>query len=213
MADLSAIRDALGDAVDSLGDAALRCSGAPAGSRPRPCVVIEPGECDWRTSMQRGHEKWDCSIRVLLGSTLNEAAHRERDQFFGGVRDLKDAIEGHVPLRDGTAAEDVFVARARKFDAWTYQGTTYLGRGDSGGGLRMTDDELDGPVADDQPLDDDTTPSVEQPKTRDLQGHRPAACPRGPPWRPLDLDPDAEQPASWSTSATSAPSRGRHQED
>jgi hypothetical protein len=127
MADLSAIRDALGDAVESLGDSALSVQRRPGAMVHAPCVVIEPGECDWRTSMQRGHEKWDMLIRCLNGTAMNEAAHIERDQFFGGVRDLKDAIESHIPLRDGTVAQDVFVARARKFDAWTYQGTSYLG--------------------------------------------------------------------------------------
>ena len=89
--------------------------------------MIEPGEVDFRTSMQRGHDKWEMWVRVLIGTAFNEAAHKQRDEFFGGVKDLKDAIESHVPLRDGTAAQDVFVSRARKFDAWTYQGTAYLG--------------------------------------------------------------------------------------
>lgn len=129
MADLSAIRVALGDAIEATdrGAGTLTVQRFPGAMVHAPCVVIEPGEVDWRTSMQRGHEKWEMLVRVLVSTTFGEAAHRNRDEFFGGVRDLKDAIESHVPLRDGTVAHDVFVRTARKFDAWVYQGTSYLG--------------------------------------------------------------------------------------
>lgn len=129
MADLEAIRDALGDAVETLSTASavLTVQRRPGAQVHAPAVIIEPGEVDWRTSMQRGHDKWEMLLRILIGTAFTEAAHVERDAFFGGVRDIKDAIESHVPLRDGTAAQDVFVTRARKFDAWTYQGTSYLG--------------------------------------------------------------------------------------
>lgn len=94
-----------------------------------PCAIVEPGEVDWRTAQQRGHDKWDLLIRVLLGTASNEAGQLARDEFFdrGQPMDIKDAVESHVPLRDGTAAQDVFVARARKFDAWTFQRVDYLG--------------------------------------------------------------------------------------
>lgn len=125
MADLKAIRDALGDAIETLDG--LQVQRRPGGIVNPPSVVIEPGEVDFAQSMRRGTEKWDMLARVLIGTTFNEAAQTQRDAFFGGAHDLKDAIESHVPLQDGTAAQGVFVRAARKFDAWQYQGASYLG--------------------------------------------------------------------------------------
>lgn len=127
MADLDLLRDAVGDALEAVMGDTVQVQRRPGGIVHAPAVIIEPGEVDWRTSMQRGHDKWELLIRVLIGTAMNEGAHKARDEFFGGARDIKDAIESHVPLRDGTAAHDVFVKAARKFDAWVYQGTTYLG--------------------------------------------------------------------------------------
>lgn len=129
MADITAIRDALGDAVETLSTTTnpLAVQRFPGGQVHTPCVVIEPGEVDFSGSMQRGTEKWEFWVRILVSTAFGEGAHRDRDKFFGGVFDVKDAIESHVPLRDGSVAHDVFVHRARKFDAWTYQGVAYLG--------------------------------------------------------------------------------------
>lgn len=92
-----------------------------------PCAIVDVQDVDFRTAMQRGHEKWTLLVRYLCGTASLDAANTERDRVFGGSKDIKDAIEGHVPLRDGTAAHDVFVAEARRFDAWEYAGVTYLG--------------------------------------------------------------------------------------
>ena len=126
MADLAALRDAIGDALATI--PSIQVQRRPGGTVHTPAAIVEPGEVNWRgTAMQRGHEKWDMLVRCLVGTAFNEAAQVARDEFFGGAKDIKDAIESHVPLRDGTAAHDVFVVAARKFDAWTYQGTAYLG--------------------------------------------------------------------------------------
>jgi hypothetical protein len=124
---LSTAREAMADAINTING--LKAHPRVPGQVHTPCAIVEPGEVDWRTAQQRGHDKWDILIRVLLGTVSNEAAQLARDEFFdrGGPKDIKDAIEAHVPLRDGTAAQDVFVAQARKFDAWTYAGVTYLG--------------------------------------------------------------------------------------
>jgi hypothetical protein len=129
MADLTAIRDAVGDALEAAftGANKIQVQRRPGAQVTTPCAVVEPDEVDFTKAMQRGTEKWDLLVRVLLGLVSNEAAQLARDAFFGGVHDIKDAIEAHVPLQDGTAAQDVIVTNARKFDAWTYQGTQYLG--------------------------------------------------------------------------------------
>lgn len=126
MADLAAIRDAIGDAIEAA-FTDLNVQRRPGAQVHTPAVVVEPGEVDFARAMQRGHEKWELLLRVLIGAAFNEAAHLARDEFFGGVHDIKDAVEAHAPLRDGTAAQDVLVRTARKFDAWTYQGVAYLG--------------------------------------------------------------------------------------
>lgn len=125
MADLAVIRNAIGDALDDI--EGIQVQRTPGAMVHPPCVVVEPGEVDFAEAFQRGHEKWEILVRVLIGTAFDSAAHQQRDEFFGGVRDIKDAIEGHVPLRDGTAAQDVLVRTARKFDAWVYQATSYLG--------------------------------------------------------------------------------------
>lgn len=124
---LATAREAVADALNTI--AGLTGHARVPGQIHTPCAIVEPGEVDWRTAQQRGHDKWDLTIRVLLGTVSSEASQQTRDEFFdrGGTKDIKDAVESHVPLRDGTAAQDVFVARARKFDAWVFAGTTYLG--------------------------------------------------------------------------------------
>lgn len=127
MSNLAAVREAVADALNTVPG----LNGYPRvpGQLSTPCAIVEPAEIDWSTAMQRGHDKVELVIRVLLGTALTEAAQLARDEFFdaGQPKDIKDAVESHVPLRDGSAAHDVFVARARKFDAWTYAGIAYLG--------------------------------------------------------------------------------------
>lgn len=124
---LGTAREAVAAAVDTI--EGLSGHARVPGIIHTPCAIVEPNEVDWRTAQQRGHDKWEFLIRVLLGTASNEASQLARDEFFdrGAAKDIKDVIESHVPLRDGTAAQDVFVARAHKFDAWVYAGVTYLG--------------------------------------------------------------------------------------
>lgn len=125
MADLALLRTEIAAAVNTI-DGLTAAARVPGQVHP-PMAVVEPGEVDFTGAMQRGHDKWDMLVRVLIGTASNEAAQIARDEFFGTAKDIKDAIESHVPLRDGTAAQDVFVKSARKFDAWTYAGVAYLG--------------------------------------------------------------------------------------
>lgn len=123
---LGAARVAMADAVATTG---LSSHPRVPGIVNVPCAIVEPNEVDWRTAQSRGHDKWGLLVRVLLSTASNEAAQLARDEFFdrGDPKDVKDAVESHVPLRDGTAAQDVFVSSARKFDAWVFAGTAYLG--------------------------------------------------------------------------------------
>lgn len=124
MADLAAIRQAIADALTAAGHVAHPDS--PEQLHP-PAALVDVQDVDFRTAMQRGHEKWTFLVRYLCGTASLAGALKERTAVFGGAKDIKDAIEGHVPLRDGTAAHDAFVAEARRFDAWEYGGVTYLG--------------------------------------------------------------------------------------
>lgn len=125
MADLAAVKQGIADAINTL-DGVTAYARQP-GIINAPCVLIDTEEIDWRTAMQRGHDKFTIVARVLIALANQEGAQIERDKFFGGVKDIKDAVESHVPLRDGTVAQDVFVATARKFDAWELSATLYLG--------------------------------------------------------------------------------------
>ena len=123
---LAGAREAIAGAIKVTG---LNAYPRPGGQITPPCALVEPGEVDFRTALARGHDKWDLYVRVLLGTASAEAAQTARDDFFdrGSPVDIKNAIEDEVSLRDGTKAQDVFVASARKFDAWIYSGVTYLG--------------------------------------------------------------------------------------
>lgn len=125
MADLAAVRKALADACSTI--TGLTGYATNPGQLHPPAALVEPQEVDWRTAMGRGHDKWTFLVRVLVASTSNEAGQKARDEFFGTAKDIKDTIEAHAPLRGGAAAQDVFVAEARKFDAWEYNGTPYVG--------------------------------------------------------------------------------------
>lgn len=125
MADLEAVRQAMADALNTLPE--MRAWPQVPDQLQSPAAVIEPDEVDWSTAMQRGHDKWTMLVRILVGIANSRAAQIERDKHFGGVKDVKDALESHVPLKDGTVAHDVFVSRARKFDTWTFGESVYLG--------------------------------------------------------------------------------------
>lgn len=126
MAGLAEVRQAVADALNTIDG--LRATAVLEQMQP-PMAVVEPDRVDWRTAMQRGHDAWTLLVRVLLGMASQRAAELARNEFFdaGGPRDVKDVIEAHVPLRDATVAHDVFVAEARRFDAWEFSGVTYLG--------------------------------------------------------------------------------------
>jgi hypothetical protein len=125
MADLAAVRHGLADAINTLSGA--RAWAYPPDQVQAPAILIEPDEVDWATAFGRGHEAWRFMVRVLVATAHNTAAQKARDEYFGGVSDVKDAIEGYPPLTNGVAASSVFVSRARRFDAWKYAETTYLG--------------------------------------------------------------------------------------
>lgn len=126
MASLGEVRQAIADALNTIDG--LRAT-ATLEQVQAPMAVVEPDRVDWRTAFQRGHDTWTILVRILIGTAANRAAEIARNEFFdaGGPKDVKDAIEGHVPLRDGTVAQDVFVAEARKFDTWEFSGVAYLG--------------------------------------------------------------------------------------
>jgi hypothetical protein len=124
MADLAAVRDAVADSM----------AGLDVTVHPRlpdqlqtPCIVIEVDGVDWATAMGRGHELWTLLLRVLVGTVNNTAAQIERDTYFGGVRDVKDAVESYAPLKNGTAPASACCRTAQKFDGWEYAGIGYLG--------------------------------------------------------------------------------------
>jgi hypothetical protein len=124
MADLAAVRDAVADSM----------AGLDVTVHPRlpdqlqtPCIVVEVDGVDWATAMGRGHELWTLLLRVLVGTVNNTAAQEARDEYFGGVRDVKDAVESYAPLKNGTAAASAWCRNAQKFDGWEYAGIGYLG--------------------------------------------------------------------------------------
>jgi hypothetical protein len=125
MADLAAVRNGLADAINTLSGA--RAWAYPPDQVQAPAILIEPDEVDWATAFGRGHESWRFLVHVLISTVNNTAAQKARDEYFGNVSDLKDAIEHYAPLKDGTVAASVFVRNARRFSAWKYAETTYLG--------------------------------------------------------------------------------------
>lgn len=124
MADLAALRAAVADALSTVDG--LTGHATNPGQLHAPCALVEPQDVDFTGAMMRGHDKWTFLVRVLCGSASNEAGQLARDAYFGTAKDIKDAIEGHLPLR-GEIAQDVLVRGARKFDAWEYSGVVYVG--------------------------------------------------------------------------------------
>jgi hypothetical protein len=125
MADLAAVRTGLADAINTL--PGVRAWAYPPDQIQAPAILVEPDEVDWATAFGRGHEAWRFMVHVLISTVNNTASQKARDEFLGGISDLKDAIEGYMPLHDGTVAASVFVRSARRFNAWKYGETTYLG--------------------------------------------------------------------------------------
>jgi len=124
MADLNLIRKTVALALEGLD--------VPAYSHlpdqvQAPCIIVDVEGVDWATAMGRGHEAWTLLLRVLVGTVNNTAAQTERDTYFGGVRDIKDAIESFPSLKTGTVAAGTWCRNAQKFDGWEYAGIGYLG--------------------------------------------------------------------------------------
>jgi hypothetical protein len=118
MADLAALREQLADAMSTLPDVNVSAY-LPDQMHP-PAVVIEPDEVDWSAgAFARGAEPWTFLVKVLLSLVNNSAAQAARDEYLGGARDIKAAIETRMP--------GAFVTAARRFDAYDYAGVTYLG--------------------------------------------------------------------------------------
>lgn len=119
MADLATLRQEIADAINTLPD--IRAWPYIPDTPQPPLVIVEPDVVDWsQGAYQRGAEPWTFFVRALLSlAGGNVAAQKTRDEFFGGIRDIKAAIEANVP--------STFVSSARKFDAWTYAEIDYLG--------------------------------------------------------------------------------------
>lgn len=126
MADLQAVLDEIGVALNST-ISNLQVLTNPQEMITPPTAQIEATAVDWGEAMNRGHEHWDVTVRVLVASASEQAAHLELYKYFGQAKDIKDAIESHIPLRDGTAAEDVFVRRASNFGLYQVSGVGYRG--------------------------------------------------------------------------------------
>jgi hypothetical protein len=118
MADLAALRNQLADAMSVLPD--VNVSAYLPDQLQTPAVVVEPDTVDWsQGAFARGAEPWTFSVKVLLALVNNSAAQVARDEYLGGARDIKAAIETRIP--------GAFVTAARRFDAYDYAGITYLG--------------------------------------------------------------------------------------
>jgi len=118
MADLAAIRQQIADAMNTLPE--MRATPYIPDQVQPPAVIVEPDYVDWDAGgMARGAEHWYFLIRVLIGLANNTAAQKNRDEYLGGGRDIKDAVQAAMPNSS--------VSSARKFDAWTYAGVDYLG--------------------------------------------------------------------------------------
>jgi hypothetical protein len=124
MADLAAIRDAVAESMAALD---VNVWSHLPDQLQAPCIIVDVEGVDWATAMGRGHEAWTLLLRVLVGTVSNTAAQTERDTYFGGYRDVKDAVESYAPLKDGTKAAGAWCREARKFDGWEYAGIGYLG--------------------------------------------------------------------------------------
>lgn len=124
MADIAAIREAIANALNTLPD--VRAHAHRPDTIQTPALIVEPVEVDFKHALGRG-ELWTFNVVALLGSVSNTAAQKLRDEYFGGIRDVYDVIEGHGPLNDGTVADDASVPRAESFDTLTVAGIDYVG--------------------------------------------------------------------------------------
>ena len=120
MADLAALREQIADAANTGQPDPVILPYIPDQIQT-PVGMVEPDYVDWSEgAFGRGAEPWSFLIRILFSLTGgNMEAQMARDEYLGGVRDIKDAVEAQIP--------NAFVSSARKFDAWTYAETDYLG--------------------------------------------------------------------------------------
>ena len=121
MADLAALRQQIADAINAGLPDPIAMPYIPDQIQP-PVAIVEPDYIDWdEGGMARGAEHWHFLVRVLLSlAGGNVAAQVARDEYLGGpARDIKDAIQAAMPNSS--------VSSARKFDAWEYAGSQYLG--------------------------------------------------------------------------------------
>jgi hypothetical protein len=92
-----------------------------------PAAQIEPSKVSFDGAMKRGHERWEFIVRVLVSQASALAAQEEVFKYFGQAKDIKDAIESHIGLRDGSVSHDVFVRGAEDFGVWETAGVAYRG--------------------------------------------------------------------------------------
>lgn len=92
-----------------------------------PAAIVEPQMVDYQQAMNHGLERWEIIIRILSSTASERAGHEARFEFFGGTKDIKDLLESHVPFRDGTVTQDIFVRQASNFGAWEISGVAYIG--------------------------------------------------------------------------------------
>ena len=120
MADLAALRQQIADAANTAQPDPVVLPYIPDQIQT-PVGMVEPDYVDWdEGGFARGAEHWYFLVRILLSlAGGNVEAQIARDEFLGGARDIKDAIQAAMPNSS--------VSSARKFDAWTYAETEYLG--------------------------------------------------------------------------------------
>lgn len=116
MADLAAIRQTLADALNTLPD--MNALPRRPGQINPPCWIVEPALVSWETSMARGVEQWTFDLWGLCGLAASEGADLQLEKWFGGIQDVKDAIQA-APLQ-------VFARQAERFDGIQIGNVVYL---------------------------------------------------------------------------------------
>ncbi len=125
MANLETIVDALADALEQI--EGLYVFKVPAQVHT-PCAQIVPQKVDFAGTMGRGCEDWEFVIRILISTASQSAAQDELFKYFGQAKDIKDVIENHRPLNDGSAADTVFVKTAEDYGRlYEVEGIPYRG--------------------------------------------------------------------------------------
>lgn len=125
MANLETIVDALKEALSQV--EGLHVTTIPSNINA-PAAQIAPAKVDFTGAMGRGHENWLIHVRILISIANQESAQAELFKYFGQAKDIKDLIESHVPLLDGTAAHAVFVREAEDYGRiYMVQGIEYRG--------------------------------------------------------------------------------------